>query len=165
VCIQGRVSPDEYDTVKLCASEKSERQHNHPENYLRCIRVLEEQYIYDVMIGPGLMILIFEHKCFNLVASKDESAQMNMTPLSSAPAKRARGSIIIQRTILRFLEEKRCIRVLEEQYIYDVMIGPGLMILIFEHKCQMNMTPLSSAPAKRARGSIIIQRTILRQAG
>lgn len=33
----------------------------------RCIRVLEEQYIYDVMIGPGLMILIFEHKCFNLV--------------------------------------------------------------------------------------------------
>lgn len=33
----------------------------------RCISVLEEQYIYDVMIGPGLTILILEYKCFNLV--------------------------------------------------------------------------------------------------
>jgi hypothetical protein len=29
------------------------------------------------------------------------------------------------------LKGKRCINVLEEQYIYDVMMGAGLMILIF----------------------------------
>lgn len=29
------------------------------------------------------------------------------------------------------MEGKRCLGVLEEQYIYDVMIGPGLTILIF----------------------------------
>lgn len=28
---------------------------------------MEEQYIYDVMMGPGLTILILEYKCFNLV--------------------------------------------------------------------------------------------------